>query len=251
MPAVFDSLVKNFHHTPHVAWRIAFIVPTILLLATAAGALFLCEDIPLGAWKDRHIVAAASTTSDEQQTQTADARKNSADGSHSTPSEAEKSGLDNKDQPTTSGQIGEQTVGSYAYEGDSQQKYTNIEVVQKPSLRTAVPLIFSLQALMLALPYACTFGGELAVNSILSSWYLQHFAHLGWSQTKSGQVAAIFGLLNVVTRPAGGFLADVIYAKVPAGYGVQSKKYWYMFLVFMQGTSALARGHRGHRVGLR
>lgn len=207
------------------------ILPTILLLVAAAGALFLCEDIPLGDWKDRHLVAAAGSGTGEQTSSTEE--KESSEGRPSTPSG--KVGLE-KGQGV--GQEGDQTVGSYAYEDGSHpqhQGHTHMEVVEKPSLRTALPLIFSWQALMLALPYACSFGGELAVNSILSSWYLQHFAHLGWSQTHSGQVAAIFGLLNVVTRPAGGFLADFIYSKVPSGYGVQSKKYWYMFLVFMQG----------------
>jgi NNP family nitrate/nitrite transporter-like MFS transporter len=117
-----------------------------------------------------------------------------------------------------------QTISTEAYEAGIAP--TRMEVVQKPTLRGTLPLLLAPQTVMLALPYACSFGGELAVNSILSSWYLKHFAHLGWTQTHAGRVAAIFGLLNVVTRPAGGFLADWIYGKMPAGRGLFAKKTW-------------------------
>lgn len=63
------------------------------------------------------------------------------------------------------------------------------EEAKKPSLKDAVRVIFSLQTLMLAGPYACSFGGELAVNSILGPWYLQKFPQT-FTQTTSGQAAA-------------------------------------------------------------
>lgn len=70
--------------------------------------------------------------------------------------------------------------------------------------------------------YVCTFGGELAINSILSAYYLQH--QPAWGQTKAGQWAAMFGLLNVVTRPAGGIIADIVYRMVGPKHGIASKK---------------------------
>lgn len=48
MPALFDSLVTQRGLTPHVAWRVSFIVPFILITATAVGMLLLCEDTPTG-----------------------------------------------------------------------------------------------------------------------------------------------------------------------------------------------------------
>lgn len=234
MPAVFDSLVRDRGHTPHVAWRIAFIVPTILLLCAAAGAFFLCEDIPLGAWKDRHNATAQAVA------------ENTGDNKISTTSSSDSVGKPFGEKGAAGNN---HTIEDTDYESNNRAAGApRMEVVQKPSLRTAVPLILTWQTLMLALPYTCSFGGELAVNSILSSWYLQHFAHLGWTQTHSGQVAAIFGLLNVVTRPAGGFLADYIYAKAPQGKGVHFKKFWYMFLVFMQGVFLLWIGLTGPRL---
>lgn len=127
---------------------------------------------------------------------------------------------------------------------------------------------------MLAAPYFCTFGGELAINSILSSYYLQHAPK--WGQTKAGQWAAMyvhprfrhlashlapfarckkemeahtdqsfdpnrFGLLNVVTRPAGGYISDKIYQHIGPKRGVNFKKFWYGFLCFMRTSSLLPR----------
>jgi NNP family nitrate/nitrite transporter-like MFS transporter len=53
MPAIFDSLVQNQDLTPHKAWRVAFIVPFILITATALGMIFLCEDTPTGMYSSR------------------------------------------------------------------------------------------------------------------------------------------------------------------------------------------------------
>jgi len=54
MPAIFDSLVHKRGLTPHVAWRVSFIVPFILIVCTAVGMLLLCQDTPTGKWADRH-----------------------------------------------------------------------------------------------------------------------------------------------------------------------------------------------------
>ena len=47
------------------------------------------------------------------------------------------------------------------------------------------------------------------------------------------------GLLNFVTRPLGGYVADRLYA---AGYGVKSKKYLTITLGFLMGCMSLAMG---------
>lgn len=70
-------------------------------------------------------------------------------------------------------------------------------------------------------------AGELALNSVLGPWYQQS---LGWNQTKSGQVAAAFGLFNVVSRPLGGVVADWLYAWVSPSRGTKTKQIWYGFV---------------------
>lgn len=70
--------------------------------------------------------------------------------------------------------------------------------------------------------YACSFGGELAINSVLASYYLKNFPHLG--QTNASNYAAVFGFLNFVTRPLGGAVSDVLYNV--SGGNLWLKKAW-------------------------
>jgi NNP family nitrate/nitrite transporter-like MFS transporter len=74
-----------------------------------------------------------------------------------------------------------------------------------------MPVIFSLQTLLVAGCYFCSFGAELALNSILGSYYITTFPYL--KQTGSGNWAAMFGLLNAACRPIGGLLSDYIYGR--------------------------------------
>ncbi len=53
MPAIFDSLVQRQHLKPHTAWRVAFVVPFILIIMTALLILFACPDAPTGKWSTR------------------------------------------------------------------------------------------------------------------------------------------------------------------------------------------------------
>ena len=57
MPSIFDSLVANQGYSPHVAWRITFIVPGVVILTVASGLFLLCQDTPTGKWADRHLAA--------------------------------------------------------------------------------------------------------------------------------------------------------------------------------------------------
>jgi hypothetical protein len=55
MPAIFDSLVQKQHLSVHVAWRVSFIVPFIIITVTAIAMLLLCPDTPTGKWSERHL----------------------------------------------------------------------------------------------------------------------------------------------------------------------------------------------------
>lgn len=80
--------------------------------------------------------------------------------------------------------------------------------------------MFSIHTLVPAACYFCTFGAELAINSILGNYYMKNFPALGLQQT--GNWAAMFGLLNGVTRPLGGFASDMAYRRT--GDSVWAKK---------------------------
>lgn len=80
-------------------------------------------------------------------------------------------------------------------------------------------------------------GSELAINSILGAYYYANFHRLG--QTESGNWAAMFGLLNVVLRPAGGFIADRLYH---ATASIWPKKLLVHFLGIIMGVFEIAIG---------
>ncbi|KAL5119291.1 hypothetical protein ACEQ8H_002778 [Pleosporales sp. CAS-2024a] len=219
MPAVYDSLRKQQHMTSHVAWRVSFIVPFILITVTATGLLLLTEDTPTGKWADRanavHPAHSVKQSSIVPTTGRLD-EKPATTGSISSGEEKKKKKKHEKHAPTSAGDVESATGEVQVIDG-----YQH-EVIQKPSLKEAAKVIFSLQTLMLCFSYFCSFGGELAINSVLGSYYLKNFPRLG--QTKSGQWAAMFGLLNLVTRPLGGFLSDKLYHATQGN--LWAKKLW-------------------------
>lgn len=60
MPAIYNSLHVDQGLTPHVAWRVSFVIPGIVITITALALLFFCQDTPTGKWADRHQVAESS-----------------------------------------------------------------------------------------------------------------------------------------------------------------------------------------------
>lgn len=111
------------------------------------------------------------------------------------------------------------------------------DTVVAPSRKEVMNVLLSLSTAAVAIPYACSFGSELAINSILGEFYSKNFPDM--SQTESGRWAAMFGLLNVVFRPAGGFIADMLYKYTGA---VWSKKVLLSFLGVVMGAFQLAIG---------
>ncbi|KAH0536861.1 hypothetical protein FGG08_006292 [Glutinoglossum americanum] len=232
MPAIFDSLVHRQHLTPHKAWRVTFIVPFILITSTAIAMLILCDDTPTGRWSDRHAAVqqnlAAHNVGGVVEVPGAITDKGPATTEASEEGDV-KLKLDSK------------THGSFDREielgEDEMITIARGEVIQSPTWGEALPVIFSLPSLTLALTYFCSFGGELAINSILGAYYLKNFPHLG--QTGSGRWAAMFGLINVITRPLGGFVGDLIYKYT---HSLWAKKFWIHFLGVVTGAFLIAIG---------
>ena len=237
MPAIFDSLVKNQHMTAHKAWRVAFIVPFIIIVAVAITLLFVCPDTPTGKWSERHLAAQQNLTEhgvtgnvvevpgEINAVKSSSPESGSPVRDHDTKLEYDATG-DRKGGFDNEAQIGEQQMLDVA----------RGEIVRKPSFREAMPVVFSLQTLVTCGCYFCTFGAELAINSILGAYYVKNFKALG--QTGSGRWAAMFGLLNVVFRPLGGVVSDTIYART----GVWGKKYLIHIYSIITGAFQVAIG---------
>ena len=112
------------------------------------------------------------------------------------------------------------------------------EIIIPPTFASTLPVIFSLHALFHVATYACSFGGELAINAILGAYYMKNFPTLG--QTNASNYAAIFGFLNFVTRPLGGVVGDLVYKHV--GGGLWAKKAWIHVCGFATGALLIVIG---------
>jgi len=268
MPAIFDSLVSRQHLTPHVAWRVAFIVPFILIVATAILMILLCPDTPTGKWSERHLhvqenlqahgvrgmtdlgtndlITIPGAITDKQISEKPN------NGVLTPPTGTTNEASDNKRLRE------EAAIASAKHDFDHEAQMAEQEmldtargeVVVKPSFKEWMAVVFTPQTLMIASCYFCSFGAELAVNSILGAYYLKNFPHLG--QQGSGNWAAMFGLLNIVFRPLGGIVADIIYRNTRS---IWAKKVWLHTLGVLTGAFQIAIGvtnshNRSTMVGL-
>jgi len=229
MPAIYDSLKSNQGLSSHVAWRVSFIVPFIMISACALALLLLTEDTPTGKWSERGVTVVSgdrTNQADHEIVPTTGALDDKPAAAASLSSNDEKK----YEKPTTDVETAR---------GDVQvMDEVQHEVVVKPTLKEGLKVMFSLQTISLCAGYFCSFGGELAINSILGSYYLKNFPYLG--QTQSGRWAAMFGLLNVITRPLGGFIADLLYKAT--GQSLWAKKIWISFVGVMAGVMCIVIG---------
>jgi NNP family nitrate/nitrite transporter-like MFS transporter len=222
MPAVYESLVRT-GLTRHVAWRVSFIVPGVIITSAAIALLILCPDTPTGKWADRHQVAENNLRRhaidpiiivDIPGTITPSKRSQFSPSGGSTPQngiiEDEKK-IDERDGELddNEAQLSDQDMIATA----------RGEIIQKPTFRQILRVSLSPQTIVLGVCYFSSFGGELSVNSILGSYYGRQFPRQGL-QTSSNW-AAMFGLMNVVWRPLGGVVADQVYRRTQS---VWSKK---------------------------
>ncbi|KAK2736728.1 hypothetical protein FQN57_000576 [Myotisia sp. PD_48] len=204
MPAVLDSLVNQLGLKPHQAWRVAYVVPFSMIVLVALGMILFCDDSPSGRWCDRHFITKNCEISD---------CPSPASGS---PTMSPSSTMD-VSQPALMKQYAVEETTIYAeseHQGrDSQLNRVKAEIIVSPTVRQALRVIVSKESLVLATAYACSLGS--------SRW------------------AAMMGLLNVVFRPLGGFIADVLYKKTKS---IWAKKIWLTFVGISFSAFLLAVG---------
>jgi NNP family nitrate/nitrite transporter-like MFS transporter len=240
MPAIFDSLVTRQHLTPHKAWRVAFIVPFILIVSTATLMLLLCPDTPTGKWSERHLhvqqnLQAHGVSSAGVVDVPGNVTDKNAEAGFSTPNSSDNDRKLREEQ--------QMSAAKHEYDHEAQMEPQDMideargEVVQKPTFKEMMKVIFTPQTAMVAGAYFCSFGAELAINSILGAYYLKNFPKLG--QTGTGNWAAMFGLLNIVFRPLGGLVSDIIYRKTHSVWG---KKILLHSLAMLTGAFLIAIG---------
>jgi NNP family nitrate/nitrite transporter-like MFS transporter len=241
MPAVFDSLVRR-GLTPHVAWRVSFVtIPFVMLMTMAITILLFAPDTPTGPWKDRHLNRTIEEVeSPEGSTAVVDvAEYDMEDGSPAKrDSKLEIDDIEKKkqhlDHPTQRGH-------EASYDA-TDVNFAAAGLIKTPSIGLIFRVLWSFPTIMLCVMYFVTFGAELAINSNLSSFYIQSSGKPAWAQTFAANWAAMYGLLNVVTRPLGGYIGDLLYPVL----GVEGKKFWVITCGLVQGIVLITIGFVPH-----
>ncbi|KAK0729215.1 nitrite transporter [Apiosordaria backusii] len=232
MPAVYDAFVAS-GRSPGQSWRLTFIIPLVMVLATGTALLLLCPDTPTGKWADRHRQAEENLHAHGIDDVIVDIPGAITDRLPSTPPDNEEK-IDLKEERKT----------SIAFDHEAQLSKTEMiqtaqgEIVQKPTLREALLVARSPQTIFHILTYSCSFGSELAINAILASYYSKNFPHLG--QTASANWAAMFGFLNFITRPLGGIVSDILYNYF--GRSLWLKKIWIVVCGAVTGVLLMVIG---------
>ena len=164
MPTIFDSLVHDQHLTPHVAWRVAFVVPGICITAVAIAMLLLCDDTPTGKWADRHLVAQQNLANHGIQQAIVDAPTGIAgkDATSDRSSGSSTPPVNEKDF-----KAGEQAPTKFADHEAQTTEQSMIdtargEVVVKPSFKEMMKIIVTPQVLVCGAGYFCSFGIEVS-----------------------------------------------------------------------------------------
>ncbi|KAL1595610.1 hypothetical protein SLS59_008248 [Nothophoma quercina] len=233
MPAVYKALVSDGLPS-HKAWRVSFIVPGILIVFVAICLVLLCDDTPTGKWNERMAAAEESlrrhdVVAEEKvrqhEGQVVNIRGDLQDIPKPSPTSSRLGSTVEVQMSTPVAPNGDEKKHGWrddeAQQTDAQMFTTaTTEIVQKPSLSSIMATMFSLQTLVPAACYFCTFGAELSINSILGNYYMHNFPKM--SLQVSGNWAAMFGLLNGVARPLGGYVSDLAYRK--SGDSVWAKK---------------------------
>ncbi|KAJ5633900.1 hypothetical protein N7528_001742 [Penicillium herquei] len=234
MPAIFDSLVSVQGLPAHKAWRVAYVVPFVIIVTVALGMLLLCEDTPTGKWSDRHLWAKELAPNDSNDGNIVDINSGTTSTGPSTPPSLYNAGLVDieKKGGVMTPQIRDKDASAIGQMSSYKQ-----DLVVAPTRREALSVAFSLPTMAVAIPYGCTFGAELALDSFLGTYYAANFPTMG--QTESGRWAAMFGILNIVFRPAGGFLADWIFRMTG---NLWAKKALVVFLGVVTGGFLVAIG---------
>ncbi|KAG8731697.1 hypothetical protein FRC10_001569 [Ceratobasidium sp. 414] len=224
MVSLFQQLVHS-GLSGHVAWRVAFVaVPVPVLLVVAALTLIFGWDHPAGKWEDRHYTLA--------QRAHLHAPGDVVMEEPSSPDSSEKQTDKEKEK--------ELGVNVEVQEVDPDitkniQSELDVAVNEPVTFQKFLEIISSPLTWLPALAYVTTFGFELAVDSNLVNVLYGLYKSPSFGQLKAGYITAIYGLLNIWTRPLGGFIGDMVYRR----WGVPGKKYFMLLCGFVEVATVI------------
>lgn len=221
MVALYQRLISS-GLSPHSAWRASFaIVPVPALLLVSILTLVFGTDHPAGKWSQRHQIPAAALV-----------RRLDNHSGHPKITERETADPGNEDAT-----VNEEKTSEMIEELSSD---TDVAINEALTMTAAIQIIYSPLTWLPAFSYMASFGLELAIDANLTSvlYSLFHARDSAFGQTTAGYYTALFGLLNVFTRPLGGYMADAIYKT----HGVPGKKWLTLGLSFCMGMVSIGLG---------
>ncbi|TEB28698.1 nitrate transporter [Coprinellus micaceus] len=236
MVAVYEGL-RTLGLTEHIAWRVSFVaVPAPVLIFVAVLTLIFGQDHPAGKWADRHNIPAAGLSAED-------------DLDSSSPREPEDE--DDLEKEKRRERKRKEQVSVHVVEAEQPPIESVVDVAVNEALTWKTAWVITKNPLtwLPALAYITTFGFELALDAkmadVLYSMYKGQLQ--GFNQQTAGYYTSIFGFLNLVTRPFGGYVGDVVYRR----WGTQGKKWWTIACGLIMGVSTIAGGFyiAGHKTG--
>ncbi|KAF8599086.1 putative high affinity nitrate transporter protein 2 [Ceratobasidium sp. AG-I] len=228
MVSLFQQLVHS-GLSDHVAWRVAFVaVPVPVLLTVAALTLIFGWDHPAGKWEDRHKLPAQSIVPGHGH----------GGVTRNIPQSPESDEKDFEKEKEKDDGVNVQVQEVDASPHNNIQSELDVAVNEPLTFKKTMEIVSSPLTWLPALAYVTTFGFELAVDANLVNVLYGLYKSPSFGQLKAGYITAIYGLLNIWTRPLGGFIGDVVYRR----WGVPGKKYFMLMCGFVEGALAIALG---------
>jgi MFS transporter, NNP family, nitrate/nitrite transporter len=180
MPLIYDSLKDDMGLTSRQAWRVAFIVPFILITATFLGMIFFCQDTPTGKWSERHNATKQMLAAHGVQTSVLDAGSRPVDASGASSGTATPHGDEKKNDESLAkpdverGSVHGSVQGSIGKEAKMSREEmiatAKGEIVVAPTFKEACNVFFSLQTAFHGCTYICSFG-KFASLSPMRRWF--------------------------------------------------------------------------------
>lgn len=266
MPAVMSALEKRGYNMEK-SWKYAFdVCPLIIIMFVAVMIILLGVDCPEGKWSDHAVFAPVPTLHGEDASEAQgispenDVEKQLFNGPRrNVPRPQSSSATDEKEthsavqiKPENSRPLHPHSsrfsrlapeISKLSHSGmaDNLNVTDPSAAVEAPTLLSTIKVAFSPSTMVNAIPYATTFGGELAIESIVSALYAAHAKSEGnnWSTQLAGDWGSMLGLLNVVFRPLGGYISDILYQHWPNPF---VKKVWMLVCGFLMGVFCLYTG---------
>lgn len=239
MPALVNDLERR-GYSIHERWTYSFLIgPLIILMVVAIAIFFLGDDCPEGSWNKRSDVLNIGVDVRKVDIVSISSNHPALSNQMSRIREHHSHHQDKIDDVIVDDKLGDSSDNTNKSLDVVQTRVGEVvnldEIIEDPSFKEFLKITFHYRTMLTALPYITTFGGELAVESVLSALYVQRSNHL-WSESYAGSWGSMLGLLNVVTRPLGGYISDLLYARYKS---TRVKKFWLLFCGLMEGIFLL------------